>query len=188
MGGWNCVRCKAQCDKRTLHITRCPQSLIVNFERVRSDPNGDQYKADNMIDYPLIFDLKKYGLVEEDFDPTQSTTYELYAVDNHHGGISFAHLMATTKNALDHQWYHFDDAMVVQVPETHENVKSDKANVIYYRRLSKAAEDARKEQNILHLWIHHDGEIFIIEAKPTDSIQTIKDKIMERLDISAGYY
>lgn len=91
--------------------------------------------------------------------------------------------MATTKNALDHQWYHFDDARVVQVPETHGNVKSDKANVIYYRRLSKAAEDARKEQNILHLWIHHEGEIFIIEAEPTGPIQIIKDKIMERLNI-----
>lgn len=71
IGSWNCVRCKTRCGERTLHITRCPQSLIVNFERFRSGgPNGDQYKADNMIDYPLIFDLKKYGLVEEDFDPT----------------------------------------------------------------------------------------------------------------------
>ncbi|XP_063962106.1 ubiquitin carboxyl-terminal hydrolase 31-like [Lytechinus pictus] len=58
--------------------------------------------------------------------------YDLYAVCNHSGSLTGGHYTAYCKNSLDGQWYHFDDAKVVPVPE--ERLVNKGAYMLFYRR------------------------------------------------------
>ena len=43
---------------------------------------------------------------------TESMKYNLYAVSNHFGNQSGGHYTAYCKNAIDSNWYNFDDSYV----------------------------------------------------------------------------
>lgn len=59
--------------------------------------------------------------------------YDLYAVDNHFGGLGGGHYTAFAKSPADGKWYEFDDSSVRPVANP-ESVKSASAYLLFYRR------------------------------------------------------
>ncbi|EST09018.1 Peptidase C19, ubiquitin-specific peptidase, DUSP domain protein [Kalmanozyma brasiliensis GHG001] len=59
--------------------------------------------------------------------------YDLYAVDNHFGGLGGGHYTAFAKSPSDGKWYEFDDSSVRPVANP-ETVKSSSAYLLFYRR------------------------------------------------------
>lgn len=59
--------------------------------------------------------------------------YDLYAVDNHFGGLGGGHYTAFAKSPADGKWYEFDDSSVRPVANP-ETVKSASAYLLFYRR------------------------------------------------------
>ncbi|GAC99907.1 ubiquitin carboxyl-terminal hydrolase 2 [Pseudozyma hubeiensis SY62] len=59
--------------------------------------------------------------------------YDLYAVDNHFGGLGGGHYTAFAKSPADGKWYEFDDSSVRPVANS-EAVKSSSAYLLFYRR------------------------------------------------------
>ncbi|KAJ1598983.1 hypothetical protein NDA14_006720 [Ustilago hordei] len=59
--------------------------------------------------------------------------YDLYAVDNHFGGLGGGHYTAFAKSPADGKWYEFDDLSVRPVANA-ETVKSSSAYLLFYRR------------------------------------------------------
>lgn len=59
--------------------------------------------------------------------------YDLYAVDNHFGGLGGGHYTAFAKSPADGKWYEFDDSSVRPVANP-ETVKSSSAYLLFYRR------------------------------------------------------
>lgn len=59
--------------------------------------------------------------------------YDLYAVDNHFGGLGGGHYTAFAKSPADGKWYEFDDSSVRPMANP-EQVKSSSAYLLFYRR------------------------------------------------------
>ena len=59
--------------------------------------------------------------------------YDLYAVDNHFGGLGGGHYTAFAKNPVNGLWYNFDDSSVRPVAQP-ESVKTSAAYLLFYRR------------------------------------------------------
>lgn len=103
---WYCNRCKElrRADK-TLEIWTLPDILVIHLKRF----SGERYsrnKVDVLVDFPLEgLDLsKRVGLQEEGKD----CIYDLFAVDNHYGGLGGGHYTAMARNFFDGKWYDFN--------------------------------------------------------------------------------
>lgn len=59
--------------------------------------------------------------------------YDLYAVTNHFGSLSFGHYTATCKNYISGLWYDYNDSSVSEV-DSPSDVVSEAAYVLYYKR------------------------------------------------------
>ncbi len=69
----------------------------------------------------------------DDAVAVDSPIYDLYAVDNHFGGLGGGHYTAFAKSPADGKWYEFDDSSVRPVANP-ETVKSSSAYLLFYRR------------------------------------------------------
>lgn len=58
--------------------------------------------------------------------------YDLYAVDNHFGGLGGGHYTAAARNREDGQWYYYDDSSVRPIKP--EEAKTRAAYLLFYRR------------------------------------------------------
>jgi len=60
------------------------------------------------VDFPLeSLDMRQYVIeLKDEKDPVY---YDLYAVSNHMGDLGGGHYTAFCKNAVNKQWYSFDD-------------------------------------------------------------------------------
>ncbi|CAO1617632.1 unnamed protein product [Jaminaea pallidilutea] len=64
--------------------------------------------------------------------------YDLFAVDNHYGGLGGGHYTSSARNAEDGKWYYFDDSHVRPLSSS-EEVKGPAAYVLFYRRRTARA-------------------------------------------------
>lgn len=103
---WYCGRCKElrRADK-TLEIWTVPDILVVHLKRF----SGERYrrdKVDILVDFPTEgLDLSgRVGLKEDG----KECVYDLFAVDNHYGGLGGGHYTACAKNFFDGKWYDFN--------------------------------------------------------------------------------
>ena len=126
---WYCPRCKKhqQATKR-FDLWSVPDVLVVHLKRF-SNSRILRDKIDTFVDFPLTGldltsmagvrkaaqnlaeageDLPALGL-EDTEDPL---IYDLFAVDEHLGGLGGGHYRAYAFNAADQKWYHFDDSYV----------------------------------------------------------------------------
>jgi ubiquitin carboxyl-terminal hydrolase 4/11/15 len=102
---WYCSRCKAlQRATKTLEIWTVPDILIIHLKRF-SGHRSFRDKIDELIDFPVKgLDLSgKVGYPEG-----KDLTYDLFAVDNHYGGLGGGHYTATAQNFYDKQWYDYN--------------------------------------------------------------------------------
>lgn len=126
---WYCPNCKKhqQATKR-FDLWSVPDVLVVHLKRF-SNSRALRDKIDALVDFPLEGldltsmvgerkvvkklleageDLKALGLD----DTEEPLLYDLFAVDEHLGGLGGGHYRAYAYNHDDKQWYHFDDSYV----------------------------------------------------------------------------
>lgn len=124
---WYCPRCKKhqQATKR-FEIWTIPDFLVVHLKRF-SNSRILRDKIDAFVDFPIEgLDLEQYcgerevtkRLQQQDAkitglsDTSEPLIYDLYAVDEHLGGLGGGHYRAYAKLDETGQWYHFDDSYV----------------------------------------------------------------------------
>jgi len=128
---WYCPRCKKhqQATKR-FDIWKLPEILVVHLKRF-SNSRILRDKIDTFVDFPIEgldlevmvgerevakrlrnqgFDISSLGLGDVD----ESLVYDLYAVDEHLGGLGGGHYRAYALNHITKKWYHFDDSFVTE--------------------------------------------------------------------------
>jgi ubiquitin C-terminal hydrolase len=123
-----CYR-KNQSTKKTV-LWKTPKILILHIKRFIVNYLGiPTQKLNNMVQYPLDFDIKKY------IDPlsSQNTKYKLFAVNCHHNiglgyTINYGHYTSIVKNRYDDCWYEFDDNNV----KATKNIINGKAYMLFY--------------------------------------------------------
>lgn len=103
---WYCNRCKElRQATKTLEIWTCPDIVVVHLKRF-GGTRSLRDKLDVLVDYPVEgLDLtEKIGQKEDG----KSYIYDLFAVDNHFGGLGGGHYTAYAKNFFDGQWYDYN--------------------------------------------------------------------------------
>jgi len=164
---WYCPTCKEfrQATKK-FDLWKAPDMLVVHLKRF-SAGRVSRDKLDHLIDFPLEgLDLRDRVVgrqllsslpdevpasqtrVNDDLsvahDPHDDAVeadlpvYDLYAVDNHFGGLGGGHYTAFAKNPLDGRWYNYDDSSVRPVSDP-ASVKSSAAYLLFYRRRTARA-------------------------------------------------
>jgi ubiquitin carboxyl-terminal hydrolase 4/11/15 len=102
---WYCNRCKElRMASKQLEIWTAPDILVVHLKRF-SAQRQFRDKIDVLVDFPTEgLDLTgKVGLKED-----KDMTYDLFAVDNHYGGLGGGHYTAFAKNFIDGMWYEYN--------------------------------------------------------------------------------
>ncbi|KAJ5742414.1 uncharacterized protein N7511_011433 [Penicillium nucicola] len=111
---WYCPRCKK-------HLKR--------FTQARSFRS----KLDTLVKFPLE-NLDLNGRVEGPADG-KSLEYDLFAIDNHLGGLGGGHYTAYIKDFLSGEWNHCNDTHVRPVTQLSSMISSN-AYLLFYRRRS----------------------------------------------------
>jgi ubiquitin carboxyl-terminal hydrolase 4/11/15 len=102
---WYCSRCKERRRAtKTLEIWTVPDILIIHLKRF-SGHRSFRDKIDSLVDFP-VEGLDLSGKVG--FPEGKDLTYDLFAVDNHYGGLGGGHYTATAQNFFDKQWYDYN--------------------------------------------------------------------------------
>jgi ubiquitin carboxyl-terminal hydrolase 4/11/15 len=102
---WYCSRCKElRRATKTLEIWTVPDILIIHLKRF-SGHRTFRDKIEELIDFP-VEGLDLSGKVG--FPEGKDLKYDLFAVDNHYGGLGGGHYTATAQNFFDQQWYDYN--------------------------------------------------------------------------------
>lgn len=102
---WYCSRCKElRRATKTLEIWTVPDILIIHLKRF-SGHRTFRDKIEELIDFP-VKGLNLAGKVG--YPEGKDLTYDLFAVDNHYGGLGGGHYTATAQNFYDQQWYDYN--------------------------------------------------------------------------------
>lgn len=105
---WYCPRCKVhRRASKKFELWKSPDILVIHLKRFSSS-RISRDKIDALIEFPIeALDLTdRVGNKEEG----KEQIYDLFAVDNHYGGLGGGHYTAYAKNYEDGKWYHFDGA------------------------------------------------------------------------------
>ena len=137
---WYCPRCKKhQQATKKFDLWNVPDILAVHLKRF-SNSRALRDKIDTFVDFPIegldLTDLVREREVGQslaaagvDIDELgirnveEPLIYDLYAVDEHLGGLGGGHYRAYALNHVTEQWYHFDDSYVTK-SEAHQAVVS----------------------------------------------------------------
>ncbi|OCK78430.1 UCH-domain-containing protein [Lepidopterella palustris CBS 459.81] len=128
---WYCNRCKElRRASKTLEIWTLPDILVVHLKRFSAN-RGFRDKIDVLVDFPIEgLDLsQRVGLPEG-----KEMIYDLFAVDNHYGGLGGGHYTAFAQNFFDKRWYEYNDSSVSQ--RNPKSVVTSAAYLLFYRRRS----------------------------------------------------
>ncbi|KAF8513473.1 hypothetical protein JB92DRAFT_2721321 [Gautieria morchelliformis] len=146
---WYCPQCKRhQQATKNLQLWKVPDVLVVHLKRF-SNSRIMRDKLDAFIDFPLQgLDLESRvgerqsaktlatsGVNVVDLglgDVNESLLYDLFAVDEHLGGLGGGHYRAYARNHLDGEWYHFDDSHVTRCNAA--DAVNRNAYLLFYRR------------------------------------------------------
>ena len=165
---WYCPQCKKhQQAKKKFDLWSVPDILVVHLKRF-SNSRILRDKIDVFVDFPTEgLDLEKMvgereigkRLQEQGFnvnelginDLDEPLTYDLYAVDEHLGGLGGGHYRAYAKVRDSDKWYHYDDTYVSMAQPreavvsifcfptigavlSHNNIQNANAYLLFYRR------------------------------------------------------
>ena len=117
---WYCNRCKElRQATKTLEIWTCPDIVVVHLKRF-GGTRSFRDKIDVKVDYPVEgLDLtEKIGQKEDG----KNYLYDLFAVDNHFGGLGGGHYTASAKNFFDGQWYDYNGKSLANTPPNLDHV------------------------------------------------------------------
>ena len=108
---WYCPRCKEhRRASKTFELWKAPDILVIHLKRFSAHGRFNN-KLDVMVDFPLEgLDLSsRLATKQEDGN---NAVYELFAVDNHYGGLGGGHYTAYAKNFIDKAWYEFNGKLI----------------------------------------------------------------------------
>ena len=126
---WYCPQCKKhQQATKKFDLWSVPDALVVHLKRF-SNSRALRDKIEAFVDFPvegldltdmvqerkIAKQLQEQGVDTEQFrfgDLDEPLLYDLYAVDEHRGGLGGGHYRAYAFNDLTGQWYQFDDSFV----------------------------------------------------------------------------
>eukprot|EP01083_Nonionella_stella_P253110 871296_1 len=129
---WFCSRCKehVQASKK-MCLWRLPDIMVFHLKRFKHDVDGRinyAQKISARVEFPLKgLDLSEYIPVKDAVSPV----YDLYAVSNHYGDMSYGHYTAFIKT--NEEWFHFDDSKIQRVKDE-TDIVSNAAYILFYRR------------------------------------------------------
>ncbi|EIW79313.1 cysteine proteinase [Coniophora puteana RWD-64-598 SS2] len=148
---WYCPKCKKhQQATKKFTLWNAPDILVVHLKRF-SNSRAMRDKIDALVDFPIEaldltdmvgerkatrrlaesgVDVQTLGL-ENDDDPL---LYDLFAVDEHLGGLGGGHYRAYAHHYGTDKWYHFDDSYVTE--STAEQSVNANAYLLFYQRRS----------------------------------------------------
>lgn len=103
---WYCPRCKEhKRASKKFELWKTPDILIMHLKRFSSS-GWRRDKLDVRVDFPLDnLDLSSRVIESED---GKQEVYDLFAVDDHWGGLGGGHYTAFAKNYNDQQWYEYN--------------------------------------------------------------------------------
>lgn len=106
MDMWYCPRCKEhRRASKKFELWKTPDILVMHLKRFSSSAIRRD-KLDVMVDFPLDnLDLTKRVVEKED---GKQEIYDLFAVDDHWGGLGGGHYTAFAKNFVDNEWYEYN--------------------------------------------------------------------------------
>lgn len=103
---WYCPRCKEhRRATKKFELWKLPDILVMHFKRFRSS-RAFRDKIDCLIDFPLELDMSDRVVCPP--EDGKSMEYELFAVDNHYGGLGGGHYTAFARNFTDGCWYEYN--------------------------------------------------------------------------------
>ena len=107
---WYCPRCKEhRRASKKFELWKAPDILVIHLKRF-SAQGRLRDKLDIHVDFPTeALDLSSRVAVHED---GKELVYDLFAVDNHYGGLGGGHYTASAKNFYDQQWYEYNGMLV----------------------------------------------------------------------------
>lgn len=118
---WYCSRCKERRRAtKTLEIWTVPDILIIHLKRF-SGARNLRDKIEDLVDFP-VEGLDLSGKVG--FPEGKDLTYDLFAVDNHYGGLGGGHYTATAQNFFDKQWYDYNGRLY-RISFTHSHIDAN---------------------------------------------------------------
>ncbi|KIJ20849.1 hypothetical protein PAXINDRAFT_165689 [Paxillus involutus ATCC 200175] len=160
---WYCPRCKKhQQATKKFDLWKVPDILAVHLKRF-SNSRALRDKIDTFVDFPVegldlthLVGERKVGksLAENGVDigelgigdVEEPLIYDLYAVDEHIGGLGGGHYRAYALNHVTEQWYHFDDSYVTRSEASH--AVNANAYLLFYKRRSNAPLGGKTHQKI----------------------------------------
>ncbi|KAL8655805.1 MAG: hypothetical protein Q9226_002899 [Calogaya cf. arnoldii] len=130
---WYCPRCKEhRRASKKFELWSAPDILVIHLKRFSSQGRLRD-KLDVTVDFPVEgLDLTQRIASQEE---GKSPIYDLFAVDNHYGGLGGGHYTAYAKNFYDKGWYDYNDSSVSRCRNP-QNVVSNAAYLLFYRRRS----------------------------------------------------
>ncbi|KAJ8107671.1 hypothetical protein OPT61_g8706 [Boeremia exigua] len=141
---WYCSNCKEmRRATKTLDIWTVPDILIIHLKRF-SGFRSFRDKIDDKVDFP-VEGLDLTGKVG--FPEGKGQIYDLFAVDNHYGGLGGGHYTATAQNFFDKQWYNYNDSSVSLSSGKEAVTKA--AYLLFYRRRSSSPLGPESLQRIV---------------------------------------
>ncbi|MCJ1476654.1 CSN-associated deubiquitinating enzyme Ubp12 [Lambiella insularis] len=133
---WFCPRCKEhRRASKKFELWKSPDILVIHLKRF-SAQGRLRDKIDVLVDFPTEgLDLSSRVVVQEE---GKSPIYDLFAVDNHYGGLGGGHYTAFAQNFNDQSWYEYNDSMATKKNNPNAIVTSAAYLLFYRRRSSKA--------------------------------------------------
>lgn len=103
---WYCPRCQEhRRAAKTFEIWKSPDILVVHLKRF-STQGRLRDKLDILVDFPVEgLDMSSRVCTT---DEGTSPVYDLFAIDNHYGGLGGGHYTAYAKNFYDACWYEYN--------------------------------------------------------------------------------
>ena len=136
---YQCLHCKDYKDATQItYIWEVPEILIIHLKRFTNEIVYNNYcrteKNSTKIDFPLDnLDLSDYISPHN----KKEAKYELYGVVQQHGTLSGGHYTACCKNAINNNWYEFNDSNVTYIEpnKVESEVVSSSAYILFYKKL-----------------------------------------------------
>ncbi|KAF5338375.1 hypothetical protein D9611_012466 [Ephemerocybe angulata] len=161
---WYCPQCKKhQQATKKFDLWKAPDILVVHLKRF-SNNRILRDKIDTHVDFPVegldLSDkvgeravakrLREQGVELEEFKDLnldEPLLYDLFAVDEHMGGLGGGHYRAYSSNHMDGKWYHFDDGYVSSSDAS--KAVNPNAYLLFYRRRTSTPLGGRTHEKVV---------------------------------------
>jgi len=162
MDTWYCPKCKEhRRASKKFELWKTPDILVMHLKRFSSSAMRRD-KLDVFVDFPIEgLDLTSRVIESEE---GKEEVYDLFAVDDHWGGLGGGHYTAFAKNFIDNEWYEYNGELLhaaqrsIQLTRIDSSVSKTKdparvvsqsAYLLFYRRRSDVPLGGPRFQQIL---------------------------------------